>query len=249
MNITMATRIGKRTSQEDRFLVYRQPNKGVLLAVMDGHGGDAVASLVRENIKRLWHGRSTFPDGKYPEHALAHIGCCLSEMVRILNLRGGSTLSIVWIPRSRHYVSVAVLGDSPVIVRNAKGNLWVSPEHNVRANHKEREEAEKRGGVVKSIFGGEYLMSPTDIGLQLTRSVGDWEMGNVVNRCPETARIPLFGGIVVLCTDGITSSGRGESLSPELILTLAEEGGAEALVKNSEQRGVRDNATAIVVKV
>src|SRR5205085_1169323 len=57
----------------------------------------------------------------------------------------GSTLSAVYISPDKKVAHVAILGDSPVIIRDSRGEWNLSPLHNARTNLEERTAALAQG--------------------------------------------------------------------------------------------------------
>src|SRR3990167_9674146 len=95
--------------------------------------------------------------------------------------REGSTLSIAWVREDHDEVSVAVLGDSPVIVVDQLGQVHVSPEHNVRTNLAERNAMVARGGSYRN----GYVYNQLDVGFQVSRALGDGDLDRILSREPE----------------------------------------------------------------
>src|SRR3989344_3566888 len=160
--ITTATKKGPRPYQEDRnYETYIPNQKWQLLAVMDGHNGAEVSNFCVENIHRM------IPlDNPNPENSLASLVANLNSTTR--NYEAGSTFSAAIITNKT--VTVAILGDSPVIILDSKGKLHISPEHNVRTNLKEREAAKRRGAYYDP--GGYIYLYFSSGGLQLSRALG-----------------------------------------------------------------------------
>ena len=181
MRITHATAQGPRPYQEDRYCFFSIRKPQTIIAVMDGHGGREVAEFCSCNLKKIFQDTR----GKIADR--------LNEVIRKLaeatprHYEVGSTISIV--SATNHWAHIAFLGDSPVIIRTAGGKIDISPEHNVRSNDAERLAAEKRGGVYDN---GYICKSLGGYGLQLSRALGDCEMGSIISREPEIYRQPVF---------------------------------------------------------
>lgn len=245
--VTAASEMGGRSHQEDRYVVKRceaGEEKFLLMAVMDGHGGDAVAEYVAEKLPDLMERFAMeFPD----------IEEALRAAIRVLEkatseTEAGSTLSVVAIPDKMDRAYVAVLGDSPVIISDREGVLQLSPEHNARTNKEEREAAVVKGAV----YEGGYLYGKGRGGLQLARALGDRDMDSFLNREAETYSVALGEkSFVIVASDGVFDPHHDESLEIEakrFEFFVREGGDAKTLVQDAVERRTRDNATAIVWK-
>ena len=240
--VTSHTSIGARGYQEDRFLVHKCDD-GYLLAVMDGHGGSQVAEFIVNNLVRFFS--EATKDSAYSDR--------LREVFSKLNLETrsmypGSTLSIVFLPDDEEKAHVAVLGDSPVVVRDIKGKILISPEHNARSNPEERAAAEARGAVYQDGYLYERNMQ---MGLQMSRALGDFALDSFLGREPEIFPVELSEkSFVLVGSDGLFDPGHEDTELQVERLTEMIEGGADAkaLVEDALKRKPRDNVTAIVFK-
>jgi len=240
-SVTCIQERGPRGYQEDRsfykYIEYPQ-GRGWLLAVMDGHGGALVADLCVKEIEHLF----TLQNMETVEEALRSLVSALNEKTSRSYV--GSTLSVACILEDRKEVSIAVLGDSPVVVLGSNGKLHVSPEHNVRSNMKEREAVEKRGGVYE---GGYIWTKYRDHGLQMSRALGDAYLEGILSRDPEIYTITDPQWILV-ASDGLIDPGHNQSeeLFSEIGEYAKKNATADDLMKWAVSRELRDNATAIV---
>lgn len=245
MKLTHASEQGMRPYQEDRLFIKRLklPNdSGLFLAVMDGHGGDEVVQLCKDSLK----GVVTKVTENKEIVGLAEV----QEIFKLLNeqtleMYSGSTLSLVFISYQHEIVYVGILGDSPVVIKDSDGQVNVSPDHNARTNLKERKAAIKRGACYS---GGYICEHPSGNGLQMTRSLGDTEFRNFLDRTPEvySARIGSES-FVALLSDGVADPGHGSSDSMKSVVSMIENGASAIdLVKDALKRKTRDNVTAIV---
>lgn len=242
--ITSSMLQGPRAYQEDRYFCKKIKNSkfsGWLLAVMDGHRGSSVAELCAKEISGLF--KLSDPD---------RVEESLRDLVSALNLKTfhcheGSTLSIACILESHNKASIAILGDSPVIVVDGKNKLYVSPEHNVRSNLEERRAAEKRGGV----YSGGYIFiqggGSFDYGLQLSRALGDSSLGSILSREPDIYTIQDPSWILV-ASDGLIDPGHKDTddLYREIGKYAEKHAKADDLMQWAKNRGLSDNATALV---
>ena len=234
MKIRTATAKGARSYQEDRHFITHTPD-GAYLGVFDGHGGDECA---QHCVKRLPVILRSNPE-------LARALEKLNSETRYMYT--GSTASIVFIPKDETVVHVAVIGDSPVVVRQADGSIWVSPEHNVRTNVAEADAAKQRGGFVS---GGYLYASYSGSGLQLSRSLGDSSLDKVLLRTPDVSSHVLgAGSFVLLASDGaVDPSHAHEAESIAAIVSMIEAGAdAQQIVDRALAIPTDDNVTAILV--
>lgn len=234
--ITVESEKGPRGYQEDRhYETYIPDSKLQLLAVMDGHGGSEISDFCAKNIFRMI---STDPDD--PEHKLNALVNNLNSATR--NNEAGSTFSGVIISEELKTVSVAILGDSPVVVLDSKCKLHVSPEHNVRTNMEERRATEERGGY----YSNGYICVG-DRGSQLSRALGNKHLGKVISKEPEiyTIKDPVW---VLVASDGLLdpSHQNTEELIEEIGKFAKSKADANTLMDWVKKRGLEDNATAVV---
>lgn len=231
---------GPRQSQEDRYLILEpccETGGGTLLAVMDGHGGEATADRCEELLVELIE-RSTH------EHALdelTRVIVAIGEQVSAL--RSGSTLSVVWILPRSDVALWAVVGDSPIVILDSDGVAFVGPEHNVRTNAGERELAVSRGGL----YEGGYICNPANgLGLQMSRALGDADMGMVIDRTPECGSVQRPRSILV-ASDGVLDPAHLDVASFDAAVAELRRGdSAHDFLADADERGLRDNATAVV---
>lgn len=256
MDIKSYTAQGQRPYQEDRFHTHSD-KEGTLLAVMDGHGGSDTAQRVKLLLPVIWEATcgSSVAVSASAELTFER----LHEQTR--EMRCGTTLSLAWIPADKKTATVAVLGDSPVIIWQQQGHSpWVAPEHNVRTNLKEADAVSRRGGMV---VGGYAYAAPQNInpyssvmnspGLQMSRALGDSELDSILERKPEIFTFDLIpGSIVLVASDGLLDPGHGET--DDIIswigdMIFVEGADAKELVKDAVARKTGDNVTAIVARI
>jgi len=236
MKISKATAKGARSYQEDRYFVFPTV-MGTYLGVFDGHGGDECAAYCVKAMRIILTHEPTLQD------AVAKLSRETSTM------RAGSTASLVFIPKDEHRVEIAVLGDSPVIAKLADGSIFVSEEHNVRTNMAEADAAIARGGFVNS---GYLFASYSGNGLQMTRSLGDYELDSVLSREPEVfSHVLGKDSWVLVCSDGAVDPGHIDAKdSIDSIVALVEAGGdAQEIVERALAAKTGDNVTAILVRL
>lgn len=250
MKMTVDTKQNRRLHQEDRFFIDHLDSSNVFFGVFDGHGGEIAAEYAAANCSRIF--RELLLGSNFAGLDI------LSEVIHILNfdLRHsytGTTASIVHLNEKQKFANVAVIGDSPVIIKDADGKIWVAPEHNVRSN---AAEAAAATASEDGIIVDGYLFDARNLdggGLQMSRALGDRELDVVLNREPEVFRISLAKNSWVLCgTDGILDPGHKNT--DQLVNNLANlidvnSVTADDVIQAAISAGSDDNATAILIRL
>lgn len=238
---TFATAVGLRDYQEDRYVLF-SADEGVVLAVMDGHGGENVSALLEEKFPEVW--KTVYA----PEKPIEQVYKELFEKFDILTsgMYAGSTMSVAFIPKTRDKVHVVILGDSSVLVQKPDGTLHVSPEHNVRTNIPERSRAIERGGYY---YNG-YICGPEGHGIQMSRVFGDTDLGFFLSREPEVYSVEL-GDWVLVATDGLISPGHEDGAAAKAFGDVTrmideEDANAQELVDYALKVPTGDNVTAML---
>jgi len=221
--------------------------EGLILAVMDGHGGAECSEKLEQNFCMVWD--AVYSPDKTPELLFRE----LFDKFDILtsDMEMGSTMSVVFIPKANTgketQAHVAILGDSPVIVQQPDGTWFPSPEHNVRTNLAEREAAKQRGGYYS--HNGYICYGPEGHGLQMSRALGDRDLGKILSRIPEIYSVDL-GNWVLVGSDGLLSPGHDETylaMILEIVKKIEEQdANAEDLVNYAVSIPTGDNVTAIL---
>jgi len=241
--VSAVAKQGPKPYQEDRFVFVRIKNarlKGWLFAVMDGHRGKLVADICAGKIEKLFQ----ITDASRAEESLRRLVTGLNSQTEFYS--EGSTFSAALLLDNTSKVSIAILGDSPVVVFDKEGNIHVSPEHNVRSNLKERKAAEQRGGI----YADGYIwadMSSLAYGLQMGRALGDSHLGKILSREPDIYTIdnPRW---VLVASDGVFDPDHRNisQLLKEVKKYARRRSTANDIMKWAENRGLKDNATALV---
>lgn len=233
-DVSYFSAIGMRNYQEDRFM-FSVEDYGWLLAVADGHLGDRTVIFCQEYLTQVFRATNSLID-------TFHI---LHEQTK--NFESGSTLSVVHIPKHASFAHVAILGDSPIIIKTKDGSINISPEHNARTNLSERQYAVLKGAH----YADGYIWVENAGGHQLTRSLGDHAFRSVFNDEPEIYLIELGPeSFVIVTSDGVSDPGHENAKKQiERISKMVENGAdAKTLVDDALARKTMDNATAIVWK-
>lgn len=240
MSIATASKKGSRYHQEDRFFAYTPTDDmgGLLLGVLDGHGGDEVSTLLEQLLPIIWQRHACF---QKPEEIFKRVFAEAHEYTKLM--RSGSTTSLVYISPLENFAHIAVLGDSPVIVEQGDGQIYVGPDHNARSNVAEREAAITRGAT----YDGAYVYDNILLeGLQMTRAFGDTSLSRILNREPEIATVTL-GRWLLVGSDGLLDPTHMKN-DPTLAVVQAVRKGADAekLVQRAVSLPASDNVTAIL---
>jgi serine/threonine protein phosphatase PrpC len=238
---THATTQGRREYQEDRFGVEKFTT-GTLIWVADGHGGEEASQYVHDHIRTVWRSKDNDDRKQQIKWVFENLNLNTREM------EAGTTLSLAFITKDLIYV--AVLGDSPVIIRTGTTS-FIGPDHNARSNKAERIMAEERGGI----YANGYIWNDTgDLGkgLQMTRALGDVDLAKILNREPEISVLPFGqeGDFTLVATDGVLDPSHYDANEVEVISGLIEKGDeAYDLVSRAVKIPTNDNATAILARV
>jgi serine/threonine protein phosphatase PrpC len=244
-----ATAQGTREHQEDRSFI-NSTEDGLLIAVFDGHGGEAAAAGSATHLMDFFNQVGT-------DDTLVTVPAKMKKLFELLAVNtsvmvSGTTASIVFIPSTLDRAFVGVVGDSPVVIRNADGDMWKAPEHNVNSNPAEVAAAKGRGGVVINgyLFGRKNKgLNPP--GTQMARALGDVELDDVLSREPEIFEISLGkDSFVLVASDGLMNSNQGANDPARAVIALVDRGAtAGNLVKAALDAKTGDNATAVLVRV
>ena len=245
--VTVATAQGPRSYQEDRFVkrhfVLKDNSQCHLLAVMDGHNGSEAAEFSQKYL-------SDMPSFDHPDNIEAQLKGLIAHLaLKTREMESGSTISVACILEGHMRASVAILGDSPVIIVDQSGKINVSPEHNVRTNLKERRAAIKRGGRYSS--SGYISNDRTGYGLQMSRALGDCRMGSTITHDPEIYSVTLGPqSFVIVASDGLLdpSHKNSQELIEKAVDVVKNGGTAHDLLAWAKARGLEDNATVLVWK-
>lgn len=242
--VSSASAKGQRSYQEDR-LVIVTCEQGTLLGVFDGHGGHEVAQLAVDTLPGYFADEIGEPKAT-PRKALKNTIRKVNELTQ--DMFPGSTLSLAFIPAKGGFIYCAVIGDSPIIIKDSKGNINISPDHNVRTNEAESQAAIKRGGIVHD---GYLYQNRFANGLQMARALGDAELDKVLSRKPDIYSVRVNkDSFIIVATDGAFDPGHYEfAKAAEDVVKLVGEGAeAEAVVDRAVQIKTGDNVTVMVAR-
>ena len=249
MIVTQFSKQNLRKYQEDASFYRHFKNGDVLLGVFDGHGDDQVSEFVNLTTPYIFSSLSR-EIKKNPPVAFKEL---FERLVKkTSHFLSGSTASIVLI--RDNVATIGVLGDSPVIIRTALGDIWKAPEHNVRSNIKERIAAEQRGALIipKGYLCDKFTFPPYREFLQLSRVLGDKNLDRVLSREPEIFQVPLDShSWIMVCSDGVIDPGHTSDAVLQLLINEIEHDpkfDAEQIVNFASQYEQMDNATVVLAR-
>lgn len=236
--VTHATAQGPRPAQEDRWVV-ADLGEQVLIAVMDGHGGETASVYCAEHLSD--EVSRFLEEGHPPAEALRSAIAVLERGTNEVLAGTSLTAAIV----EADGATLAILGDSPAVWKDASGEVRIGPVHNAQTDPDGRQAALERGAE----YAGGYLIDPgSGEGVALTRVLGDAGLP-FLERTPEVFRVDLASDAFVVCaTDGVFTRAAG---GPEALARRLEElvgGGADAgeVVEDAMAKGTEDNVTVVL---
>ena len=231
---------GRRQAQEDRLVACQDPRiHGTLVGVFDGHGGEQVS----EQAAAITPGLMVKALRRYPRNyqlALQAVFTLLLEEFEEISTVG-STCSLVYIPKTANFAYFGILGDSPVVVIDNRGQLVFGQVHN-RHNPEEIRRLEKRGAVVS----GSYFENAEGDGIAVSRALGDAEFPFLI-RTPQLGKIALGSRSQILVgSDGLFCLRNPDKDLVRLAEQLAWGVTARELVDDAYKQGSSDNITAVI---
>ena len=219
--------------------------EGILIAVFDGHGGHETSHWASEEFPGLFVDALGEPKAT-PRSALK---TAIHKLAIMTQAQGpGSTLSAVFIPAKGNTVTCAVIGDSPIIIKDAEGKINIGPEHNVRTNEAEAQRVRDLGGFVVDGYAYDNRFG---YGLQMARALGDSHLARVLSRTPDIYSVKINkDSFVIVASDGAFDPGHyGFEESAKTVVKLLEEGAeAQAIVDHAIAIKTGDNVSAIVAR-
>ena len=199
-NIELFQVQGHRAYQQDRHVI-AAPGGGHLLAVLDGHGGEAVSDAAAIRLPHYFS--ESLGQGLRPRDALE------AAVLRLIDDHAesvsGSTLSAAYIEQHNDglIITTAQLGDSAVAILTPDDELICTPEHAADDDGPDYDRimGDPRGAVI--LRGYLSTIRRHDLSISMTRALGDHDI-DVMVREPDIAthQVPA-GSIVLLCSDGV----------------------------------------------
>ncbi|KMZ67342.1 putative Protein phosphatase [Zostera marina] len=230
-----------------------------VFAIFDGHNGSGAAIYSKENL--LNNVLKAIPMNLSREEWISALPRALvAGFVKTdidfqeKSRYSGTTVTFVivegWI------VTVASVGDSRCILESAEGAVYfLSADHRLDVNEDEVKRITECGGEVGRLNTG----AGTEIGplrcwpggLCLSRSIGDFDVGEYIVPIPHVKQVKLSnaGGRLIISSDGVW-----DALTPEIAIKcsngLPAETAATQIVKEAVLvDGLRDDTTCIVVDI
>lgn len=228
------THIGRRETNEDRFVIKEFDDGGVLLAVADGMGGHAGGEKAAEIVcgSLLEFDRNSANPEKELTKLARAANCGISEQVRQdADLEGmGSTLTAAF--ANTGVATWANVGDSRLYLAHRNILVQVTDDHTVP-------------GV---------LLQEGEIGREEARL---HPMRNMLLSCigrdkfqMDTGTLSLHAGdLILLSTDGLHDRIPEERISSIIHASAALEAKLHALVNAALDAGGRDNITIVALEV
>eukprot|EP00908_Phaeocystis_cordata_P026023 Transcript_85.p1 GENE.Transcript_85~~Transcript_85.p1 ORF type:complete len:422 (-),score=94.87 Transcript_85:312-1577(-) len=222
--------------------------------VADGHGGAEVAerassSLLDQIVSRL--------KDQPLEAAMREAFLSLHKEARQQHKFAGTTVTVVAINRRSRVITCANVGDSQGYLVTPEDMIALGVDHRLDGNADERqrviEAGAKIGRAVHPSTGqpsGPLRAFPG--GLAMGRSIGDLDCGQWVlaePSCRQT-KMPLEGGRVVVCSDGVW-----DAVHPEVVARIVRENASPSTAADKvvaaaiKARGLRDDTTCTVVSL
>lgn len=234
---------------EDRASVrVRHTDRGgelVVLAVLDGHGGDEAVERLHTLLPSVLDeelGRRADP-GK----ALCATFARLADSVR--DCASGAACTIVIVVDGREAWSANV-GDAQALLVEPSSQTWLTSTHRLDDAADERTAVVARGGQLRRVGSGLHFGSLRcdPGGLAMSRSLGDVDCP-CVSRTPSVSCTPIASAhfFVVVASDGVW-----DALSASTIARRARRHGygssdaATQIVDAAWRRSTRDDVSAVV---
>ena len=223
-----------RKKNEDRYLVKKNPDGSVLLAVADGMGGEVAGDYAAEIIMNKMASMQRAPIGN--ERQLSQMvkeadQTILDEVEKKSALEGmGSTVTCALLrDRILHWVHV---GDCRLFVISSQEMIQITKDQNMAQFLIDEGE----------ITAEEAVLHPFRNQLDQCVGCGDCK--------PDTGCLEIsIGDLLLLTTDGIHGEVSFETLSSILTAGTTIETKAKSLIKAALDSGGKDNMTIVIVEI
>jgi PPM family protein phosphatase len=233
-----ATNVGPvRSQNEDAIGIYQHP-EAYLFAIADGVGGGEAGERVSEFAMRylltVFHKNIQFSSLRWRDiyrQAFNNINAEVRHFARRYSFTAGTTLTSVVIKEWDAHI--AHVGDSRLYHWHAKNLRQITTDH--------CDEVEAVDPSFSTDDGQDYPYRKRDV---LTKAIGKNDLME-----PDLLTIRLQpGDKLLLCTDGVTDE-VGEKELARLVGSMRAEQLAGHLVQLANDRGGKDNASAIAIDV
>ena len=172
---------GDRDTMEDRVVVARQPHMDIY-AVLDGHGGDAVADRLAQTLVPALQSlfgdaaAAAAADNKFSFEAVANtilrLDADLAQHVPASKECGSTLVAVVWL-KHRHELVLINVGDSrAVVLADDFSLITATTDHKPTAGSAEEKRILEQGGTVW--HDTEVDVHRVDHNLAMSRAMGDF---------------------------------------------------------------------------
>jgi protein phosphatase len=241
VRLAWATDVGRRSHQEDNYLVRELPT-GALIAVADGMGGHAAGEVASEiAVKALTKVDASVLSGDDAPEALADAASDASREIeaygREVPSAAGLGTTLVAALITDHQLVVGHAGDSRAWLVTANGVEQLTKDHSAV------QVAVDRGALTEE----EAATSPyRNI---ICRNLGDGSQERL-EMCPKEGRLePADGTVVLLTSDGAHDYLSEEEMLQHLMGSGSLEEGLEQLLRCAYHNGSQDNITLVACEI
>lgn len=242
--------IGKRTYQEDRYVVTSLPDSVLCAAVFDGHGGSECSEFCQQNLESIL--TQQLSQHKDLEAVLHHSFLTLhSQYVKwteehSAGLKAGTTANVCLL-RNGVELAVGHVGDSRAILCRMGSARELTRDH-CPSNKSEKVRILQSGGRVSVDNIGRHMVNET---LNMSRSIGDIPLKSFgVTALPDTRTLRVKHGkdaFLLLTTDGINFVLRNEEACDIVNQAPDPYRAAQLLTEQALSMSSEDNLTALVI--
>lgn len=186
----------QRKYMEDFYI--RQENDIGIYAIFDGHGGSDSAIYARNFFNKSitkyihHHRRDTFNFSNALENFIIEVETKLnSRKISKKKKNSGTTCLIVIIEKTK--ITVANVGDCRAVLGGNKGVVFdETVDHKPRTNPIEKKRIEAAGGFLKDVHINDRVLRDVYVNgfLQMSKSVGDYNIKNAINNSNIINAIP-----------------------------------------------------------
>jgi len=252
--VGVATNVGRRTYQEDRYCVKQLRPNLLYLAVFDGHGGTLCADYCQDYFDRhiIHHLDSEEDLLKVLDKAFHDINHSFERWYRSKREHlgrshsSGSTATVCLI-QDNYQLYIGHCGDSRAILCREGKVRRLTKDHCPSDPKEAKRIADKGGRVIHDSIGRSMVNNR----LAMSRSIGDLEMKKFgVSSRPDLIQKTIKHGkdqFLVLTSDGINFVMQDKEVLECINRCDCSKEGAARLVDQALLYSCEDNATAIVV--